>query len=304
MTKPFEPQVPPPAGPAPTRPGRKLGPIADNVGSAHRVWLEPMRDSYLKSGLTMSELSDRVRFAKSKISELLRGTGLYPRWEILLSLSAELKMPQWPLQRLWQQAAFEAQKSKEWVERSSEKAALTMSHPVPPLDHRAFRELVEDCYALYAQVFLNDDQRDAAVSDTFDILWLSWNDALASPDLRRYAWNVLRTTVMSRTPHIDGRPDFATAAFDTVAVRSLAEADQAARTIQIEESLGLFKAMSRLPDHQLDVMALRNLCGMPAERVSALLGVPLATVGSDERHAIHFLESVMCPPPETEGNTP
>ncbi|MFB7633402.1 sigma-70 family RNA polymerase sigma factor [Streptomyces sp. NPDC056149] len=263
-----------------------------------------MRDSYLKSGLTMSELSDRVRFAKSKISELLRGTGLYPRWEILLSLSAELKMPQWPLQRLWQQAAFEAQKSKEWVERSSEKAALTMSHPVPPLDHRAFRELVEDCYALYAQVFLNDDQRDAAVSDTFDILWLSWNDALASPDLRRYAWNVLRTTVMSRTPHIDGRPDFATAAFDTVAVRSLVEADQAARTIQIEESLGLFKAMSRLPDHQLDVMALRNLCGMPAERVSALLGVPLATVGSDERHAIHFLESVMCPPPETEGNTP
>ncbi|GAA2285689.1 hypothetical protein GCM10010415_64850 [Streptomyces atrovirens] len=31
-------------------------------------------------------------------------------------------------------------------------------------------------YAPYAQVF-PDDQRAIAVSDTFDRLWLSWNDA-------------------------------------------------------------------------------------------------------------------------------
>jgi DNA-directed RNA polymerase specialized sigma24 family protein len=71
---------------------------------------------------------------------------------------------------------------------------------------------------------------------------------------------------------------------------------------QIAESLQLFKAMSRLPDNQLDVMVLRRLCGISPENVSALLGVPLATVRSDERHAVHFLKSVICPPPETEGN--
>ncbi|MEV5898372.1 sigma-70 family RNA polymerase sigma factor (plasmid) [Streptomyces sp. NBC_00015] len=299
MTTPFEPPVPP-ASPAPVRPGRKLGPIAENVGSAHRAWLEPMRDTYLRSGLTLSELSLRVLLAKSKISELLRGTGLYPRWEIVLSLSAELEMPGWPLYRLWRQAAFEAHKSREWVERSGQKGALTTSHTAPPLDHRAFRELVENDYGLYAQVFLDDDQRDTAVSDTFDILWLCWNDALASPDTRSFAWNVLRATVMTRTLHLDGRPELGGAAFDTVALQSLTtEAD---RLDQIAESLQLFKAMSRLPDHQLDVMVLRRLCGIAPEHASALLGVPLATVRSDERHAVHFLQSVICPPPETEGN--
>jgi hypothetical protein len=39
-----------------------------------------MRESYPASGLTLSDLSTRMRFAKSKLSELLRGVGLYPRW--------------------------------------------------------------------------------------------------------------------------------------------------------------------------------------------------------------------------------
>ncbi|NGO46215.1 sigma-70 family RNA polymerase sigma factor [Streptomyces ureilyticus] len=298
MTTPSEPLTPA-SRPALPRPGRKLGPIAESVGSAHRAWLAPMRDTYLKSGLTLSELSIRVRLSKSKLSELLRGTGLYPRWEIVLSLSVELNMPQWPLNRLWRYAALEAHKTREWIDRCSERttAALTTSHTAPPLDHCAFRELVESKYTLYAQVFLDDDQRDSAVSDTFDILWLRWNDALASPDTRRFAWAVLRATVMARTPHIDGRPEFGAAAFDTVALRQLLAA--AARMNQMAESLELFKAMSRLPDHQLDVMVLLSLCGFTPGGVSALLGVPLATVQSNERHAVHFLESVI-PPPETE----
>jgi len=300
VTTPYDPPAAAPR-PAPARPGRKLGPIADSVGSAHRAWLDPVRDTYLTSGLTLSELSVRVRLAKSKISELLRGTGLYPRWEIIFALAIELKMPYWPLYRLWRQAAFEAHKTRDWIERSSERTALTTTHAAPPLDHRAFRELVESDYRLYAQAFLDDDPRDTAVSDTFDILWLRWNDALSSPDARRFAWDVLHATVMSKTPHLDGRPELGGAAFDTVALKSLtAEAD---RMDQMTESLELFKAMGRLPDHQLDVMVLRRLYGMTPQDVAALLGVPLATVRSDERHAVHFLESVICPPPETEGNT-
>ncbi|WP_269859647.1 sigma-70 family RNA polymerase sigma factor [Streptomyces sp. RPT161] len=299
MTTSFE-SPEPSATPVPVRPGRKLGPIADNVGSAHRAWLEPMRDSYLHSGLPLSELSARVRLAKSKLSELLRGTGLYPRWEIIYSLSVELKLPSTPLYRLWRQAAFEAHKSSEWVERSTRQATVTTAHMPPPFHLPAFRELVESHYRLYAQVFLDDDQRDAAVSDTFDLLWLGWNEALASPDTRRYAWQVLRATVMSKTPHLDGRPELARAAFDTIALQSLTTDTD--RMDQLTESLELFKAMSRLPDQQLDVMVLRRLCGASPEQASDLLGVPLVTVQSDERHAVHFLESVLCPPPETEGN--
>ncbi|MFI5825039.1 sigma-70 family RNA polymerase sigma factor [Streptomyces rishiriensis] len=302
MTTPAEPPVPP--GRSTTaRPGRKLGPIIANLGSAHRAWLDPMRDTYLASGLTLNELSGRLRFAKSKISELLRGVGLYPRWEIVCMLAVELGMPNWPLYRLWRQAAFEAHKSSEWVANCTDRTTvLTTTHTAPPLEHRAFRELTENDYTLFAQAFLDDDQRDAAVCDTFDILWLTWNDALASHDTRRFAWNVLRATVIARTPHTDGRPELGRAAFDTVALQALT--DPADLMNQIAESLELFTAMSRLPASQLDVMVLRRLCGFTPETVSALLGASLAAVRSDERHAIRFLESVLCPPHTTEGNTP
>ncbi|MFE2581296.1 RNA polymerase sigma factor, partial [Streptomyces sp. NPDC059378] len=208
-----------------------------------------------------------------------------------------------PLYRLWRQAAFEAHKSNDWVENCTDHTPILTTAPTtPPLEHRAFRELVENDYSLYAQTFLDDDQRDAAVSDTFDMLWLSWNDALASYDARHFSWNVLRATVMSRTPHRDGRPELGRAAFDTVALQSLTEPDH--RMNQVTESLELFTAMSRLPAGQLDVMVLRRLCGFPPETTSALLGISLATVRSDERHASRFLESVLCPPLSTEGNTP
>ncbi|MET8102266.1 sigma-70 family RNA polymerase sigma factor [Streptomyces sp. NPDC005236] len=297
-------EPPAPSGrPQASRPGRKLGPVTDSVGSAHRAWLDPMRASYLGSGLTLSELSTRLRFAKSKLSELLRGVGHYPRWEIVYMLAGELGMPSWPLYRLWRQAAFEAHKNNDWVENCTDRTSILTTAPTtPPLEHWAFRELVENDYCLFAQTFLDDDQRDAAVSDTFDILWLTWNDALASRDARRFSWNVLRATVMSRTPHRDGRPELGKAAFDTVALRSLTGPHLLMN--QVTESLELFTAMSRLPASQLDVMVLRRLCGFLPETTSALLGTSLATVRSDERHATRFLESVMCPPPPTEGNTP
>ncbi|MEU7489597.1 sigma-70 family RNA polymerase sigma factor [Streptomyces sp. NPDC042319] len=247
-------------------------------------------------------MSERTRFAKSKLSELLRGVGLYPRWEIVLSLSTELQMPSWPLYHLWRRAALEAHKSREWVDGCSEKTTLTATSTAPPVDHRAFRELVTENYCRYAQVFLTDNQRDTAVSDAFDILWLRWNEALSSPDIRRFAWQVLRTTVMSKAPFVDGCPELASAAFDTVALQSQTTVTD--HMNQLAESLELFTAMSRLPDHRLDVMVLRRLCGFTPEEASTVLGVPLAAVQSDERHAVRFLESVLCPPSETEGNTP
>ncbi|MGW1290724.1 hypothetical protein ACWD4N_46005 [Streptomyces sp. NPDC002586] len=105
---------------------------------------------------------------------------------------------------------------------------------------------------------------------------------------------------MSRTPHIDGCPSFSQAAFDTVALTYLT--DEEARTWHITETMQLFQVMSRLPGNQLDVVALRILWRMPTQKVSDLLGLAPALVRSDERHAIHFLESILCPP-ESEGRT-
>ncbi|RZD92242.1 sigma-70 family RNA polymerase sigma factor [Streptomyces albidoflavus] len=302
MTTPYEPKAsafdPAPRQPQ-VRPGRKLGPVALDVASSHRAWLEPVREAYLDSGRTLGDLGDCIPLAKSKLSELLRGVGLYPRWETIHRLAAELGMPSWPLHRLWKQAALDAGKAPGWIDRSTQKTTVATARQWPPMEHGALRQLVEDDYRFYAQVFLGDQARDAAVHDTFAALWLHWGKALRSADVRSFAWSILRTTVMARATHRDGRPQMEDAAFDTVLLQT--HTDPAASTAAMPHILGLFKAISRLPDSQLDVMVLRHLCGFDAERTSALLGVPLATVRADERRAMRHLDSALTLPPDTEG---
>ncbi len=196
----------PGAPPAQVRPGRKLGPVALDVASSHRAWLEPVREAYLDSGRTLGDLGDCIPLAKSKLSELLRGVGLYPRWETIHRLAAELGMPSWPLHRLWKQAALDAGKAPGWIDRSTQKTTVATARHWPPMEHGALRQLVEDDYRFYAQVFLGDRARDAAVHDTFAALWLHWGKALRSADVRCFAWSILRTTVMARATHRDGRP--------------------------------------------------------------------------------------------------
>ncbi|MFF2205517.1 sigma factor-like helix-turn-helix DNA-binding protein [Streptomyces sp. NPDC058145] len=252
----------------------------------------------LSSGLTMSRLGEELYISKPKISELLSGK-LYPRWELLHDVAVVLGVSVWPLYRLWRQAALETQnKSRAWIEKSSAaRGTMMATRATPPMELSAFREITEGGYRLYAGVFLTGC-RDAALEETYDQLWLSWDQALASHDTRRYAFTVLRTAVMARTPHIDGRPEFSEAAFDTIALQTASDVGEAAE--QVAESMALFKAMSRLPDNQLDVMVLRVLHGMTHEDVSHFLGQPLPRVRSDERHAIRFLEDTLSPPPPAE----
>lgn len=300
MTTSFTTPAPDPE-PVPLRPGRKLGPIVATVGSAHRAWLDPLRERYLASGRTLSDLSLSIPLAKSKLSELLRGIGHYPRWEVLHRLAEELDIPGWPLHRLWKQAALDAGKTSDWIDRSTGRS-VTIAPAGPPLEHGALRSIATEGYRRYASVFLPDRAtQEAAVEDAFAILWLSFGDALASPDTRRYAWEILRATVQAKAAHRDQRPLLTEAAFDTVALREQTSPED--EMAQLAESLELFAAISRLPDAQLDVMVLRRLCGFTTAKVSDLLGIPVAAVRSNERHAERFLEETI-ELPDTGGTTP
>ncbi|MFI9428989.1 hypothetical protein ACIG54_36265 [Streptomyces achromogenes] len=93
------------------------------------------------------------------------------------------------------------------------------------------------------------------MEDAFAILWLSGGEDLASPDIRRYAWDLLRATVKARADYRDERPLLGDAAFDTLALRQETSAEGEAA--QLAESLELYAAINRLPDTQLDVMVLR-----------------------------------------------
>ncbi|MFE7355363.1 sigma-70 family RNA polymerase sigma factor [Streptomyces sp. NPDC057543] len=88
-------------------------------------------------------------------------------------------------------------------------------------------------------------------------------------------------------------------AFDTAAMERAASDEE--RFAQYEESSALFKVLSRLPDQQLDVMVLRHLRGMSPSTVADVLGVPITSVRSDERHARHAVEAVLSTESDPEG---
>ncbi|MFD3546745.1 helix-turn-helix domain-containing protein [Streptomyces sp. NPDC058655] len=287
------------AGDEPGRRGRKLGPIADGVGPLHRAWLEPLRSRLEASGMTASHLAERAGFSKSKVTELLRGVELYPQWEITYALVRVLGMPVSPMCRLWTAAAREAHKKTGWIEGSIARIVVSAGPSAPPLEHHAFTRTNGRRYTRYADVFLRDvREADRVVTETFDMLWLRWDEALASSHVQRYAWQVLRRGVMARARHGDGYPDLAPAAFGTVA---LGHATGLAAVAQVEQTLALFRAVSRLPDVQLDVIVLRYLRGMETTDVADMLGISPALVTSSERHARRSLTTRLDLPEHPEG---
>jgi hypothetical protein len=113
--------TPPPGADRPLSPetggrrGRKPAPISETAGPSHRAWLEPVRDVvFSSSGPTLDDLVYRSGYSKTRISELLRGNGYYPAWEITSSVIRALGLPVLPMRRLWTAAAREARKEPFW----------------------------------------------------------------------------------------------------------------------------------------------------------------------------------------------
>ncbi|MEU5404301.1 helix-turn-helix domain-containing protein [Streptomyces sp. NPDC005963] len=275
-------------------PGRKLGPIIDGVGVSHRAWLQVLRERYFVSGLTIAALARQAGWSKSKTSELLRGTGLYPTWELTHSLAHVLGLPTRPMQLLWREAAADAGKKQDWIEGCIGKVVVATGERRPPLEYRAFTELCRPSYTAYSKAFLpTGAEARRAVAEALVILWVRWDEALVSSGVPQFAWPILRWSVMARAPHTDGRPELASAAFDTVA---LARADgSAAMYQQFEESLSLFRAICRLPDLELDVTVLAHLRGMDPGTVADLLGLPPALITLTDDRAQRALTVALAP---------
>ncbi|MEU7088104.1 helix-turn-helix domain-containing protein [Streptomyces achromogenes] len=270
-------------GEPPSRKGRPPGPICDTVGVTHRTWLEQVRRRLAASGLTLDDLVSRSGYSKTRLSELLRGKGYYPGWAMTYSVVKVLDIPPWPLRRLWTAAAREAEKKDTWIADGIH-AVPTLGPEEPPIAHRAFKQAMGRPYTAYAQAFLQTEARaHRVVAETFDILWLTWNEATRSSNTPRHAWNLLRAKVMERAETHDGYPDLRAAALRTTAVAQAADPDEClARTAQM---VSFFEAVSRLPDDQMDVTVLRFLCHVDKDAVPGIIGLPPAITHSLTRHA-------------------
>ncbi|MFJ3899895.1 XRE family transcriptional regulator [Streptomyces sp. NPDC090083] len=251
---------------------------------AHRTWLEPVRGRLTASGLTLDELVNRSGYSKTRLSELLRGKGYYPGWEITYSVVRALEIPVGPVRQLWRMAAVEADKDTAWITSRIQ----DVQAPAPeeqPVAHLAFTQAMGQPYTAYARAFLQSDQRARqVVSETFDILWLTWDEATASPDLPRHAWLLLRSRVLARAPkRPGGRPDLRAAAFSTASqagIRDLAE-----RLAHIGRLARFFDTIAGLPPDQMDVIVLRHLCGIGLDAVPGIVGLAPAITHTLDHHA-------------------
>ncbi|MFE2040260.1 XRE family transcriptional regulator [Streptomyces sp. NPDC059477] len=299
MTPSPGPAKPPPLPATPKR-GRPPAPISQDAGPVHRAWLEPVRTILFSGGLTLDDLVERSGYSKTRISELLRGNGYYPAWEITFSVTHALGLPAPPLRRLWAAGAREARKGDGWIEYSI--AQVAHDGHGPPLPYQAFTQRMAGTYADYARAFLLTDRRARyVVREAFDMLWVCWNHAVTSENLHRYAWRLFRSRVMIRASRWqDGRVDLRPAVFSTHEVHDHAAAP--GHLVVLTELVDLFDAITRLPEDQLDVVVLRHLCGIPHQRIADVLGHAHAITHAVDHHARAALKDFLRPssPPTPE----
>ncbi|WP_438489078.1 RNA polymerase sigma factor [Streptomyces sp. S186] len=133
-----------------------------------------------------------------------------------------------------------------------------------------------------AYAYLHTGSEDAARAVTraaYERLGRVWPHALRQASVEAYAWALLKEQVMEWLyDHRQSTALTETAAFAVVTHALLRECQQ--QFAMLESQLGLYAAISRLPERQCDVIVLRHVIGYGDAQIAALLGVDEVTVRS------------------------
>lgn len=114
----------------------------------------------------------------------------------------------------------------------------------------------------------------------------AWRQVQRPESAARHAWEVLKSTVACWLD--EHRIDSAfveTATFERVTRVLARRREEFAAMDAREKSLGLYGAISRLPERQYDSIVLHFVLGYPYSMVACLLGVPEGTVRANVCHA-------------------
>ncbi|GAB2609750.1 SigE family RNA polymerase sigma factor [Streptomyces capparidis] len=112
----------------------------------------------------------------------------------------------------------------------------------------------------------------------------NWTHVLGQEAMQAYAWGVLKEHV-AEWLQARGRPSamVETAAFAAAVSRMLDVSRE--RFAVLESRIGLYSAISRLPERQYDVIVLRYVLGYSDPKVAWFLGIQENTVRSHARWA-------------------
>ncbi|WP_329345382.1 XRE family transcriptional regulator [Streptomyces microflavus] len=267
----------------PARRGRKAEPVSSNAGPCHQAWLASLRGRFTDSGYTLDELADLTGFSKTRLSVLLRGEESYPSWNLTYCVIRALGIPVTPGRRLWSVGAQEAKKTPAWIERRIHEVR-PLDPETPPLALKALREAMRDPYTRYTRALLQSQRADWLVLETFDLLWLDWDTATSSPDVRRYAWELLRGRVWRRAlRNTEGQLDLRQAAFSTVGQSRIEDPEDC--FAEISEISAFFELLGHLQPDQIDIVVLRYLCGLGTGDLPNVVGLSPAAVHTLDHHA-------------------
>jgi RNA polymerase sigma factor (sigma-70 family) len=155
-----------------------------------------------------------------------------------------------------------------------------------PLPFRAFHAQYHQPYFEYARIQLGDPAAaDELVHGTFLYLAFNWLHFTQQGRLEAHAWALHKARVATELM-VTGRPP---AGPETMAfARAVRAANDAvlstfreqfrAQVDELENSIGLYKAMTHLPERQFDVMLLRYALDYTTKHTAAMMGIAPATV--------------------------
>ncbi|MBQ0985153.1 sigma-70 family RNA polymerase sigma factor [Streptomyces sp. F63] len=133
-------------------------------------------------------------------------------------------------------------------------------------------------YQRYAELQLGDPgAATRLVHQVFMDLATHWDQLMEEPNPAACAWSHVKQCI---TAELRGRePAMAeTAVFNSVARVALESVRE--QFAAMESKLGLYPAISRLPDRLFDVIVLRHVLGYPSGRTAHIMGITEATVRS------------------------
>ncbi|MFJ5226820.1 sigma factor-like helix-turn-helix DNA-binding protein [Streptomyces sp. NPDC088400] len=126
---------------------------------------------------------------------------------------------------------------------------------------------------------------ETVVDTTCARLLEHWPHVLAQESVARYAWAVLKEEVARWLYEHDLQPVLVDTAAFHAAIRKLLLYETRDQFAVLQGEVGLYAAISRLPERQYDVIVLRYVLHVPDEDVAEYMGIEVATVRSHVRHA-------------------
>ncbi|MGW4031724.1 RNA polymerase sigma factor [Streptomyces sp. NPDC004838] len=179
--------------------------------------------------------------------------------------------------------------------------------PVTPFDRltltfEAFHQFHRTLWMRFAHTQVGTHKAAEKVVDAACArLQKNWNQALSQESVPRYAWTVLKEEVQNWLDKRGDTPQLVGTAAFRKAVGKLLLHEMRDDFAALSGELGLYAAISRLPERQYDVVVLLFVLGQKEEEVADYLGIEIATVRSHVRHARRSLARELDVRHENEG---